>query len=458
MTTLSPSPKLPTQKQIHTVKTPVLLQTLQGVFNPMKYLEAGRAQYGDTFLGRSLNFPDVVVLSDPKMIEQVFTAHPNSFESGQGNKLLQPLVGDYSVILLDGMPHQQQRKLLMPPFHGERMRAYGETMCQITQRVMARLPYDKPFEIRTVTQEITLRVILQTVFGLDEGERFEKLRQLLSEWLDIFNSPWKASFLFFSALQKDLGTWSPWGKFLQQRRQIDQILYNEIRERRNQPPGEDILSLMMAARDENGEPMNEQELRDELMTLLFAGHETTASALAWAFYWIYRDDQIRQKLVDELSQVNLETEQSAVAKLPYLSAVCSETLRIYPIAIFAFGRILKEPLEIMGYQFQPQMMLAPCIYLVHHREDLYPNPKQFRPERFLERQFSPSEFMPFGGGNRRCLGYAFALFEMKLVLATALTQLNLKLVDSRPIQPQRRGLTFSPANGVPMIKNRNSKL
>ena len=450
MTTTTPSPTAKTFKQLHLVKTPAWWQTVQALFNHLDYLEESRARYGDNFGGASTGFPNYALFSDPKAIEQIFTLNPSCFDSGNSNKSLQPLFGDFSLVLLDGNTHAQQRKLLMPPFHGERMRAYGKTMSEITQRVMQSLPKDKPFQMRNVTQEITLRVILNTVFGLDKGERFEQLRQLLSEWLDTFNSPFKASFLFFPNFQKDLGAWSPWGRFVRLRNQIDQLLYAEIRDRKNQPMSEDILSLMMAARDENGEPMSDQELRDELMTLLFAGHETTASALAWAFYWVHYQPEVLDKLLDELSQCDLETDPSAVMKLPYLNAVCSETLRIYPIAIFAFVRKLKVPMEILDYQFEPGTQLMPCIYLVHHREDIYPNSKQFRPERFLERQFSPYEFFPFGGGNRRCLGYAFALLEMKLVLATVLTQTKLTLTENRPIKPVRRGLTFTPENGVPM--------
>jgi cytochrome P450 len=187
------------------------------------------------------------------------------------------------------------------------------------------------------------------------------------------------------------------------------------------------------------------------MTLLFAGHETTASALAWAFYWIHNLPEVRQTLLQELDTFSQDSDPSAVSKLPYLNAVCSETLRLYPIVLFTFGRTLKSPLEVMGYQLEAGTLLAPCIYLTHHREDIYPEPKRFKPERFLERQFSPYEYLPFGGGNRRCLGYAFALFEMKLVLATVLSQVELALVDKRPIRPARRGITFSPSGGVEMI-------
>ncbi|ACK69283.1 cytochrome P450 [Gloeothece citriformis PCC 7424] len=435
------------------ITAPVWLQTVEALFQPLEYLEKQRSRMGDIYWGESFAFPHLVIIGDPKGIEQVFTADPNCFEIGNSNKIVHPIVGGYSLILLDGQSHQQQRKLLMPPFHGERMRNYGQTIYNVTQQVMEKWPKNQPFLMRQSTQEITLRVIIETVFGVHQGEKLERLQHLLNEFLEIFNKVWGAMFLFYPILQKDLGAWSPWGKYLRLRQEIDEILFTEIKERRHQLPTEDILSLMISAKDENGQSMSDQELRDELMTLLFAGHETTASAIAWAFYWIHRQPEIKQKLLEELKEVDVENEGITVAKLPYLSAVCAETLRIYPVAIFAFSRKTKVPMEIMGYQIEPGMTLLPSIYSVHHREDIYPNAKQFRPERFLERQFSPYEYLPFGGGNRRCLGYAFALFEMKLVLATILKQTQLTLLEPKEVKPMRRSVTFTPSTGIKMRVN-----
>jgi unspecific monooxygenase len=187
------------------------------------------------------------------------------------------------------------------------------------------------------------------------------------------------------------------------------------------------------------------------MTLLVAGHETTATALSWALYWIHRLPEVKEKLLEELDTLGDDPDPSTIARLPYLNAVCSETLRIYPVVIVAVPRIVKSPLHLMGYDFEPDIMLAPCIYLTHHREDLYPQPKQFKPERFLERQFSPYEYLPFGGGNRRCIGAAFALFEMKLALVSILSRCQLTLADNRPVHPKRRGVTMAPAGGVQMV-------
>lgn len=333
------------------------------------------------------------------------------------------------------------------------MRTYGQLICDITEQVMNCWKVGEPFALRPSMQEISLRVILSTVFGLHEGERFDQIRKLLTSLLDTVSSPLSSTLLFFPSLQKDWGPLSPWGRFLRLHQQIDQLLYAEIQERREQvdPNRDDILSLLLGARDKVGQPMTDEELRDELMTLLFAGHETTASALAWALYWIDHLPEVQDKLLHELDTLANSADPSTIARLPYLSAVCSETLRIYPIALSSFGRILKSPMEIMGYQFEPGTMLVPSIYLTHHLEDIYPEPKRFKPDRFLERQFSPYEYLPFGGGNRRCIGLAFAQFEMKLVLATILSRCELKLVGLRPVKPTRRGLTLAPPGSMRMV-------
>lgn len=438
-------------------KTPAFLQTFLALFNQFGLLEAHHKKYGDIFYTpSSFGFPPFVIFNDPKAIEKVFTADPKFFEVGKQTSFpIKVLLGDNSLVLLDGIEHQRARKLLMPPFHGERMKSYGETMVDVTKQVISQWQIGQTFSIRDYTQEISLRVILRTVFGLDEGQRYERLRQVLIEWLEIFNSPLKTTFLFFRLLQKDLGAWSPWGQFIRQKQIIHEILNAEITRRKNDPNtlGEDILSLMLTARDEEGNPMSDDQIRDELMTMLFAGHETTANSLAWAFYWIHYLPEVKQKLMNELKSLNGNLDFNTILKLPYLNAVVSETLRIYPVVVFV-GRQLKEPFEIMGYTFEAGTSLFPSIYLTHHREDIYPEPKKFKPERFLERQFSPYEFLPFGGGNRRCLGYAFALFEMKLVLATILSQVELELRDRHPLKPARRGFTFTPSGGVKMAVKR----
>ncbi|WP_206815176.1 cytochrome P450 [Chroococcus sp. FPU101] len=424
---------------------------LWAIIKPFQYLETMHKRYGDLYLDVFSAFPPTLIISDPQAIEKVFTLSPELFLSGPANAILQPLFGSTAILFQDGEPHEKKRKLLMPPFHGERMRAYGQQIHDITLQVMAEPIKKRRFTARPVMQEISLRVILKAVFGLREGERYEKIRSTLIEYLDFFNIPLNATFLFFPSLQKDLGAWSPWGRFVRRKKILLELIDEEIKERREQQnfTGEDIMSLLLSARDEEGQAMNDEELRNELLALLFAGHETTALALSWALYWIHYLPEVREKLLEELSTINIsEVDPSEIARLPYLSAVCSETLRLYPVALFTFSRLLQEPMELMGYQIPQGIGLAIPIYITHQRPELYPEPKKFKPERFLERQFSPYEYLPFGGGNRRCIGAAFALFEMKIVLVTILTNYSLALAQQKPILPVRRGIVFAPAGGV----------
>ena len=434
------------------LKSPAPIQLIQWVADPVGYMERAAERYGNIFTAKiGLNVGDLVFVNHPEGIQQLLTQDRQEFAApGSVNRLLLPLVGDYSVIMLDGNRHRRERQLLMPPFHGDRMRAYGDLIGNLSQKAFAQIPVGEPFTARTVMQEISLQVILEAVFGLHEGERSEQLKSLMAQMMDVFHSPLTSSFLFFHWLQRDLGSWSPWVRFNQQQQQIDELLYAEIAERRDcsDSTKTDILSLLMSARDEAGNPLSDRELRDELMTLLFAGHETTATAMAWALYWVHYHPAVKDKLLQELATLE-ERDPVNIARLPYLTAVCQEALRIYPVAMLTFPRVVQEPVELMGYHLEPGAVVMGCIYLVHHQEDLYPNPKQFQPERFLERKFTGYEFLPFGGGARRCIGEALAQYEMKLVLATVLTQYELTLADTET--PQRRGVTLAPAKGVRMV-------
>ena len=439
-------------------KTPPFVQKLQWIASPLDLLETSAQKYGNTFTLRLGGLPPMVLLSSPQAIQELFSAKPEQFDSDRGKGIagapsLRPLLGEQSLLLMDGERHQHQRRLLLPPFHGERMRAYGKLICEVTEQVISQWRIGEPFSVRSSMQEISLQVILQAVFGLHEGQRYEQLKQLLRSLLNVTGSSLRSSLLFFRLLQRDLGAWSPWRRFLRQKQQIDQLLNAEIQERREQANSSrtDILSLLMSARDENGQPMTEAELRDELITLLIAGHESTASVLTWALYWIHHLPAVHGQLRLELDTVGDNTNLSEISRLPYLTAVCSETLRIYPIGLITFPRIVKSPLQLAGYQFEPNTTLVGCIYLTHHREDLYPEPKSFKPERFLERQFSPYEYLPFGGGNRRCIGMAFVEFEIKLVLATVLSRWQLAIAGEQAVQPVRRGVTLAPSDGKWLI-------
>ncbi|HEY9846581.1 MAG TPA: cytochrome P450, partial [Candidatus Caenarcaniphilales bacterium] len=364
-------------------QAPALLQMLQWIANPFAFMEACAQRYGDLFtvsIGQ-VAVPTVFV-SNPQALQEILSSDAKKFDApGEENKIFGLLLGDHSVILVSGADHRRERQLLMPPFHGDRMRAYGQVIREIAQQVTSQWEIGKTFSARGSMQKIALEVILRVVFGIHEGPRYQQLEKLLRSVLNLLGSPLRASLLFLPALQQDLGPWSPWGSFVRQRQQIDELIYAEIRERRQQPDPSrtDMLSLLMSARDPSGAPMTDAELRDELMTLLTAGHETTASALTWALYWIHALPEVHEKLLHELDSLGDGPDPSAILQLPYLSAVCAETLRIYPVALLTFPRRVKSPLPLMGYQLEPGTLMTGCIYLTHQREDLYPEPKRFKP-------------------------------------------------------------------------------
>ncbi len=437
-------------------KTPSAIQRIQWILNPAGYLEGTHARFPDIFLGTGIGFGDrIVITSHPDAIQQLLTNDRKQFTApGELNLILEPLIGDSSLVTIDGDRHKKRRQLIMPSFHGERLSTYGTLICQITQRVMNTISTGTPFTARSITQAISLQVIFEVVFGLSEGARAAKIRTLLSKSADRFSSPMTSALLFFTPLQQDWGPWSPWGYFVRLRAELDKLIYAELRDRRANPDPDrtDILSLLMAAHDEDGNPMTEKELRDELMLMLFAGHETTATAMAWTLYWLHRCPDTRAKLLEELDSVGDTPSPMAIAQLPYLTAVCQETLRRSPVAMLTFPRVSQEPVKMLDYEFEANTVFMGCMYLTHQREDLYPNPLAFRPERFLERKYSPYEFIPFGNGTRRCVGDALAQFEMKLALAMMLSQQEYQLADVRPEVARRRGVTLAPSRGVRMVK------
>ena len=418
---------------------------------PFSFMRGCNARYGDrftlTFFSRKL--PPIVFFSHPQALQVILTSDDSElFDSpGELNALLEPLLGTQSVMGLSDDRHRRMRQLLMPSFHGERMRSYGQLIRDITEEVMSQWLTGKPFSVRQSMQRISLRVILRAVFGLDEGTRYQQLERLLGRMLDGFSNPLSVSHLYFPVLRQDFGPLSPWGSFVRTRRQIDQLIYNEIAKRRIHPDASrnDILTLLMSARDETGDALTDAELRDELMTLLIAGHETTATAITWALYWIHKFPTVRKQLLKELQALDGTLDPSLVFRLPYLNAVCCETLRIYPVGMLTFPRVTKSRIELAGSPLEAGTIVIGCIYLAHHREDIYPDPDDFRPERFLERRYSPFEYLPFGGGARRCIGMAFAQFEMKLVISGILSGCELALANSRSVRPVRRGLTSGPS-------------
>jgi cytochrome P450 len=434
-------------------RIPHWLAKIQLTLRPVEFIEELAERYGDAFTLGERNSSLIVYLSNPQAIKELLTANSNLFDHSSGKMHLEPFIGKHSVLLTDGELHQRQRRLLMPPFHGEHIRAYSQLICHTTQQAMAKLMIGQAFPVRPVMEEITLNLMLKVVFGLYQGQRYERIKQLILSFLRSTNSPFIAVLLFFPALRRDLGAWSPWRRFMRLREQIYQLLISEIQQRRHSMNSSrsDILSLLLTVRDEAGQPLTDVELQEQMITLLLAGYETTASILTWGLYSIHHFPEVKSKLESEVSTISADADPSVFARLPYLNAVCQETLRIYPVSGNTISRVLKAPWQVMGYQFESGTTLIGSIHLIHQRSDLYPQPKQFKPERFLERQFAPYEFLPFGGGCCSCIGKALAQFEMKLVLATIVSRWQMALADRRSFKPVRRGPTIAPPSGMRMV-------
>jgi cytochrome P450 len=415
------------------------------MLQPTQFLDDCERRFGDTFTVELTTDRTVVITSDPATIKQVFTGDPEQLLAGVANVVLRPLLGPRSVLLLDGSEHLRQRRLMLPPFHGERMRYYGEVMAEVAERHVESWPVGSAFPAQPSMQAITLEVILRAVFGVEDEGRLEQLGAPLRRMLDATAS--QLRLLLLQLTSSERGPRSPWGRFRALIAPADEVVYDEIRARRADPGAgerDDILSLLLAARDEEGQPLTDAELRDELMTLLLAGHETTATALSWTLERIVRHPDVLDRLVEEQRDGGDE----------YLDATIKETLRLRPV-VPAVARYLTAPLEIAGGHVLPAgVHIAPSIYLLHRRADLYPDPTAFRPERFLERPAGTYEWIPFGGGIRRCLGASFALFEMKVVLSTILARASLAPARSEDERVTRRAITFTPARGGRILVER----
>ena len=420
-------------------RTPSALQTAIWFGNAQWMLRQCAARFGDTFRLRILNEGTWVVLSHPDHVKQVFTGDPRVYHAGEGNQILLPVLGEHSVLLLDESTHLEQRKLLLPPFHGKRMERYGELMAQIAGAEIESWPRDEPYRLRPRMQALTLEIILRAVFGLAEGERLLRLRAELRRLLDMVTNP---RMMIFPAL---LGPQRLVRMKLFQRdiARMDGPIYEEIAERRRASDlaeRDDILSLLLQARHEDGTPMSDVELRDELLTLLVAGHETTATALAWAV----------ERLIRHPEKLDRLTEETRAGETEYLDAVVTETLRLRPV-ISVVARRLTEPVEIGGWELPAGVTVTPSIYLVHRRPDVYPEPERFLPERFIDNPPGTYTWIPFGGGVRRCLGGAFAQFEMRVVLAELVRRLRLEPVRAEPEPVKRRAITETPRHNTEVI-------
>lgn len=431
---------------------PAALQTAQWMVRPTAFLRRCRDRYGPTFTMRFLGSGPFVSFSEPEAVKEIFTGPSDALFAGEANIVLQPLLGDHSVLLLDGAKHMRQRRLLLPPFHGQRMRAYGETIRDATLRSIGGWPRGEVFAAHDRTQQITLEVIQRAVFGLDDDDDIDNFGRALAQLLDQVSNP----ILLLPAFRWDFGRLSPGGILARRLEALDAMLFGLIgrRRREGRQDREDILSMLLEARDEDGEAMTDQELRDELMTLLVAGHETTATSLAWTFHRLLRHPEALERAVAEVDDAfgDGPIDPDGVRELPWLAAVAKETLRLNPV-IPAVGRKLQRPMRIGGLDLPPGAIALPNIYLTHRNPRVWPDPDRFSPSRFLDDKPTPYAFFPFGGGIRRCIGMAFALYEMQVALATVLSKVRLSPAPGVRVRLVRRSITFAPSHGMPLIAN-----
>jgi cytochrome P450 len=426
--------------------TPPAIQLVRWIRDPFGVLQNGAARFGDAFSLRLPFLPvPIVIVSHPLAVKDVFGLGPDQGHAGKANVVLKPLLGEHSLLVLDGAEHIRQRKMMVPAFHGERMHAYGQTMVDMSHASIETWPVGKSFPVHRPLQAITLQVILRTVFGIGEGPMFTELAEILKAGLDITANP----LMLFPVMQRDLGPFSPWGRFRRLGTRASAILRAEIRQGREKGTAgrHDVLAMLLDARDESGRTLTEDEVHDELVTLLVAGHETTATALTWALRWLLPDGDLLGRLRDEIAGAG--GDPARIAKLELLDATVKEALRLQPV-VPVVARILQEPATIGDLELPAGVFVAPSIYLVHRREALYGEPERFRPERFLSFKPAAWEFIPFGGGLRRCIGAAFAQYEMKMVLASVLPRIDMHLADER-VRTVRRGITLAPGGGLPVV-------
>ncbi len=408
-----------------------MLQAIRVTTDPYGFMVARWRRYGDVFTSHFPIFGRVVYVADPAEIKRVFAGEPSTFHAGEANALaLGDALGENSLLTLDEGRHMSQRKLLLPAFHGESVRRYAEVMAEATAHEVDRWPVGRELALRPRMQAITLEVILRAVFGVRDDERMDLLRTRIPRLAET-----TSVLTWIPFMERDLGGLSPAAKFRKALAAVDELIYAEIADRRESGPGEDVLSLLLDARHEDGSPMSDVELRDELMTLLTAGHETTATGLSWAFERLMRTPRVMDKLLGSLDDDE------------YLDAVVKETLRVRPV-IMDVARKLTKPTEVGGYTLPAGTLVLPAIAAVQARPDLYPEPEEFRPERFIEGQPESYAWIPFGGGVRRCIGASFAQVEMRVVLREVLRRVRLRAPSARPERPRVQHVTVVPSRGA----------
>lgn len=425
-------------------RAPAIVQALRIARDPLGYAMATQRRFGEPFTMRSPGFGTSVVFSSPELIKPIVTGDPYVFHAGLANAPIKPVLGPWSLLALDRAPHMAQRKLLLPPFHGERLRAYAGLIEELAQREVVSWPLATPFALQPRMERLTLEVILEVVFGIADEARKDELGRLLP----LLVASGRQLVFWGAMVHRDIGPIRPQATFEARRGAVDTLLFAEIEERRALSSEQlaqrsDILSMLVEARHEDGTPMGDAEIKDELMTLVLAGHETTATALSWAMDLLLRNPAV-------LARVRASDTTDGDA---YLEAVCKEVLRIRPVVPMV-GRTVTEPVEIGGHRIPAGTDLAVAILITHHREDVFPNPGCFQPERFLagaNPEVPSYGWLPFGGGVRRCIGASFAQFEMATILRV-LARSQVRLAVRRPEPVRATGVTLVPGRGVRLVR------
>lgn len=429
------------------VELPTVQQSLLWRARPYELLSSSRDKLGDSFTLDLGTHGTYAVFSHPDALREIFSADPAVLHAGEGNVVLKPLLGAHSLLLLEEKPHQRERRMLGPAFHSRRIEQYGARVVEATLAALRDWSPGQHVVIQDVMQRVSLRVILSAVFGLEGGARADEL----SERIQAFLNDSKFNLGNLGQLREEHQS-EAWAAYRRSLERIDALLLEEVRHRRALKDSErgDILGMLLAATYEDGAPLDDDVLRDELMTLVVTGYETTATAIAWALHWLHTSPGALERLRGELRGLGPEPTPAALTSsaAPWLKAVCQETLRLHPI-IPVVARRTQAPFTLQGYEVPPGVTVAACIYLAHHRPETFAEPGAFRPERFLERAYSPFEYLPFGGGVRRCIGMALALYEMKVVLGIVLSRFELSHLDAH-VRPQRRAVTLAPSGGLRM--------
>ncbi|HKP89012.1 MAG TPA: cytochrome P450 [Thermoleophilaceae bacterium] len=424
MTRLPPGPRLPAP-----------ITTAQFARRPLDALRGWHRRYGDVFTVRYIGFGTGVYVADPDAIRGLLTGDQSDLLAGEANSFLEPVLGKHSVLVLDGPEHLRQRKLLLPPFQGSRVADFRSTIRDVAEREVGRWRPGDLLVVRDRMRALTFEVIARAVFGVTEPARVEQLRHALVAVIDTGSILMAVPFV-----RTDLGPLSPGGRLARRLAAADALLYEEIARRRAEPDlsgRTDVLSLLLQARDEDGRGMTDPELRDELFTMLAAGHETTATGLAFAIDLLLRNPAALARLREAIEAGDDD----------YVAAVGKETLRLRPV-IDAAERTLTKPRTIAGWELPPGINVYPAIALVHHRPDLYPEPDEFRPERFVDDGAESYSWLPFGGGIRRCVGAALAQAEMSEVLRVVVSGVDLAPLSDEPDPVVLRGITVAPKHGV----------